>query len=49
METSPFKMLVDENLSRRLISILGDTFAESTHVGSEHLLKTLDEGYGILR
>lgn len=42
--TSPFKILVDENLSRRLISILEDAFPESTHVSTENLLKTLDQG-----
>ena len=42
--TSPFKILVDENLSRRLISNLEDDFPESIHVSREHLLKTADMG-----
>ena len=36
--------MVDENLSRRLIPILETVFPESTHVSTEYLLKTLDEG-----
>ena len=42
--TSTLKILVDENLSRRLTTTLGDAFPESRHVSTEHLLKTLDEG-----
>ncbi|MGA2436466.1 MAG: DUF5615 family PIN-like protein, partial [Bryobacteraceae bacterium] len=36
------KLLLDENLSRRLVERLGDLFPGSTHVASEGLLQAQD-------
>jgi len=53
----PIKILIDENLSRKLVFLLKDIFSASTHVSDESLLRTsdmkiwdfaLDNGYCIL-
>ncbi|MDR3665915.1 MAG: DUF5615 family PIN-like protein [Ignavibacteriaceae bacterium] len=38
----PYKLLIDENLSRRLITTLSDWFPNTSHVSTENLGKTLD-------
>lgn len=42
-EKSPFKIIIDENLSRRLTSFLVNSFPSSVHVSEEHLLKAEDK------
>jgi predicted nuclease of predicted toxin-antitoxin system len=36
------KLLFDENLSRRLVQKLSDLFPESSHVATQHLLRSPD-------
>lgn len=37
------KLLLDENLSRRLVARIVDLFPESSHVSAEHLLQASDQ------
>jgi predicted nuclease of predicted toxin-antitoxin system len=43
-ENYQFKIIIDENLSRRLIATLGSAFPETTHVGLKNLLEVEDKG-----
>lgn len=36
------KLIIDENLSRLLLSTIGNSFPESTHVADQNLLKVFD-------
>ena len=42
-ENYKFKIIIDENLSRKLIATLSNAFPKTTHVGIENLLEVEDK------